>query len=155
MPIQVTLPLMPADIQKILPHRYPFIMLDKVTEFEDGVRIVGYKYLSSNEGFFQGHFPGRPTMPGVLMVEALAQLGAMFAKLSTGGASEDKLIVLAGVDDFRFRRQVSPGEFLRLECKDAKTKRGHWFIGAEASVDGIVVASGQLRASEVPTSVMD
>lgn len=92
--------------------------MDRVTAFQDLVDIVGYKNVTANEPFFMGHFPGRPLMPGVLMLEALAQLGAIFAKLSTGGANAQQLVVLSGFDEVRFRRNVVPGDVLKLEMKN-------------------------------------
>lgn len=145
----IELPLRAEQIQKILPHRYPFLMVDEITEFEDGVSITGKRCVSSNEPFFQGHFPNRPIMPGVMILEALAQLGAIFAKLSTGGADPNKLIVFSAADDVRFRRPVYPGAVLELKAGGHRRRNAHWWINTQASVDGVVVAEALVMATEV------
>ena len=118
----VTLPLGIDDIRRIIPHRYPFLFVDKVVEFEDSVRIVGIKNVSANEPFFEGHFPEKPIMPGVIILEALAQMGALFAKLSSGGVRGKKLIVFAGAESVRFRKLVFPGDVLRLEVSSHRRR---------------------------------
>ena len=145
----IELPLGTAQIQEIIPHRYPFLMIDKVVEFVDGERIVGIKNVSSNEPFFQGHFPGRPVMPGVLIIEALAQLGVIYAKLIDGGVPSNKLCVFSGVDAVRFRRQVFPGDVLRLELSSVKRKLVHWKMEAEAYVGEEKAVSGVIKATEI------
>ena len=145
----LNLPLGVQEIQEILPHRYPFLLLDKVTEFDDRVSIQGVKNVTVNEPYFQGHFPGRPIMPGVLILEALAQLGALFAKLSTGGVAPEKLIVFSGADDVRFRLPVVPGDILVLNMTLLKAKFGHWKMNGQALVGNEVVAEGVLKATEV------
>lgn len=122
------------DIQKIIPHRPPFLLVDRVDELEPGVRAVGKKCVSMDEPFFTGHFPGKAVMPGVLIVEALAQTGAI-AMLSLK-ENEGKLAYFAGIDKVKFKRQVVPGDVLRLEVEITKNK-GSFGIGtALASVDG-------------------
>jgi 3-hydroxyacyl-[acyl-carrier-protein] dehydratase len=130
----LTLPLEAADIMRIIPHRYPFLLIDRVVELEPGQRVVAIKNVTANEPQFTGHFPDRPIMPGVLMVEALAQAGAV-AVLSLP-AYRGKLALFAGIDDCRFRRTVLPGDTLRLEVTIEKL-RGVFGRGrAVASVDG-------------------
>ena len=148
METEIKLPLTMLDIQKILPHRFPMLLVDRVLEFEAGVNIVGRKNVSANEHFFVGHFPERPLMPGVLMLEALAQLGVIFFKLSSGQASWEKLIVFAGVDDCKFRRPVIPGDVLRLEMKLLRMRSGIWKMQGIASVEGETAVEAVLTAAE-------
>jgi len=108
------------EIQKILPHRYPFLLVDKIVEMEAGKRVVGIKNVSVNEPFFQGHFPGKPVMPGVLIIEAMAQVGAV-AILSME-AYAGGVALFAGIDRARFRRQVVPGDQLRIEVELTKLR---------------------------------
>lgn len=130
------------EIMSILLHRYPFILVDRIIELEAGKRAVGIKNVSMNEPFFQGHFPDYPVMPGVLIAEALAQLGAV-AVLSCDEYRE-KLPVFAGMDKFRFRRQVVPGDQLRLEA-DIIRLRGTIGKGTvKATVEGEVAAEGEI-----------
>jgi 3-hydroxyacyl-[acyl-carrier-protein] dehydratase len=103
------------EIMDLIPHRYPFILVDRVTEHIQGKRIKGYKNVSINEPFFQGHFPGDPIMPGVLQLEALAQLGAVL--MMSTEVAQGKLMVFAGMDNVRFRRMVVPGDRLDMECE--------------------------------------
>lgn len=129
-------------IQEILPHRYPFLLVDKILEIEEDRRIVGQKNVTGNESFFQGHFPGYPVMPGVLIVEALAQVGAVLVLKKPEFAG--KIALFAGIDKVRFRRQVVPGDVLRLEV-EVINFRG--FIGkarAKAFVDGEIACEGEL-----------
>jgi len=130
------------DIQGILPHRYPFLMVDKITEIEFGKRAVGIKNVTANEPFFQGHFPGKPIMPGVLIVEAMAQVGAV-AILGTE-EHKGKLAVFTGIDGLRFRRQVVPGDTLRMEIEMIYFKRGIGKAKAQAYVGDELAASGEL-----------
>lgn len=133
------------DIQKIIPHRYPFLLVDGILELEEGKRAVGIKNVSVNEPYFQGHFLeslGRPVMPGVLIVEALAQVGAC-AILSTE-ANRGKLALFAGIDKMRFKRQVFPGDCLTLEVELAKVKGPVGKGKATARVGGEVAAEGEL-----------
>lgn len=130
------------DIQEILPHRYPFLLVDKITEIEYGKRAVGIKNVTINEPFFQGHFPGAPIMPGVLIVEAMAQVGAV----AILGMEENKgkLAVFAGIDNLRFKRQVVPGDTLRMEVEMLYFKRGVGKAKAQAYVGDESAASGEL-----------
>jgi len=130
------------DIMSILPHRYPFLLVDRITELESGKRAVGIKNVTINEPFFQGHFPGEPIMPGVLIVEALAQVGGV-AVLSMP-EHKGKLALFTGINNFRFKQMVKPGDQLELSVT-MTAMRGHLGKGeAEARVDGKVVASGEL-----------
>lgn len=122
------------QIKEIIPHRYPFLLIDKVIEFEEGKRAVGIKNVTGNEDFFNGHFPDYPVMPGVLIVEALAQVGAvaMLKKEENSG----KLALFAGIDNCRFKRQVRPGDQLRLEVEMTRLKGPIGKAKAVATVDG-------------------
>ncbi len=130
------------QIQEIIPHRYPFLLVDRIVEIEWGQRAVGIKNVSVNEPFFQGHFPGNPIMPGVLIVEALAQVGAV----AILGMEEHrgKLAFFAGIDRVRFKRPVRPGDVLRLEVQVGKMRRNIGTGTGRATVDGQVVAEGEL-----------
>ena len=114
------LPLGPAEIRSLIPHRYPFLLVDRVEELEPGVRAVGVKNVTQNEPFFQGHFPDYPVMPGVLIVEAMAQVGAV--GVMAAGEHRDKLALFAGIDGVRFRRQVVPGDVLVMEVEIERLK---------------------------------
>ena len=137
-----------VEIQKILPHRYPFLMLDRVVEFEDNKRVVGIKNVTVNESFFMGHFPGRPVMPGVMQMEAMAQTGAILALRSSDGVPAGKIMLLVGIDSFRWKRQVVPGDVLRIEMVFVKRKRPLWVMDGTVTVDGHVVAAGRITAAE-------
>ena len=129
------LPLGAAEIRELIPHRYPFLLVDRIEELEPGVRVVGIKNVTQNEPFFQGHFPDYPVMPGVLVVEAMAQVGAV--GVMAGGEHKDKLALFAGIDGVRFRRQVLPGDVLRMEVEIGRLKgrvgrgRGRATVGDE------------------------
>jgi 3-hydroxyacyl-[acyl-carrier-protein] dehydratase len=137
-----TLPLEAADIMRILPHRYPFLLVDRIVELEPGVRAVGIKSVSANEPQFTGHFPGRPIMPGVLMVEALAQTAGV--AVLTLDAYRGKLGLFAGIDVLRFRRLVQPGDQLRLEITVEKLRGMFGRVQAVARVDGEPAVEGKL-----------
>ena len=113
-------PLGPAEIRRLIPHRYPFLLVDRIDELEPGVRVVGTKNVTQNEPFFQGHFPDFPVMPGVLIIEALAQVGAV--GVMAGVEHQDKLALFAGIDGVRFRRQVVPGDVLTMEVEIDRLK---------------------------------
>ena len=133
-----------TEIMKLLPHRYPMLLIDRILEIgEDGKRIVGLKNVSANEQFFQGHFPGMPVMPGVLIVEAMAQCAAV---LFLRGLPErdSKLFLFGGVDKARFRRQVVPGDQLILEIDVLQRRASTVRIGGVAKVNDVVVAEAEL-----------
>jgi 3-hydroxyacyl-[acyl-carrier-protein] dehydratase len=130
------------QIQKIIPHRYPFLLVDRIIEVEWGIRAVGIKNVSMGEPFFQGHFPDHPVMPGVLIVEALAQVGAV--ALLGMEENRGKIALFAGIDGVRFKRQVIPGEVLRLEVVVGKMRRGVGVGTATATVDGQLAVRGEL-----------
>lgn len=137
-----TLPLEAADIMRILPHRYPFLLVDRIVELEPGVRAVGIKQVTANEPQFTGHFPDRPIMPGVLMVEALAQAaGVVVYSLPE---YRGKLGLFAGIDDCRFKRMVVPGDTLRLEVTVEKLRGMFGRVRGVASVDGEVAVEATL-----------
>jgi 3-hydroxyacyl-[acyl-carrier-protein] dehydratase len=131
-----------AEIMRVIPHRYPFLLIDRVLELEPGKRVVAIKNVSANEPQFTGHFPERPIMPGVLMVEALAQAGAV-AVLSLA-ENRGKLALFAGIDACRFRRTVLPGDTLRLEITVEKLQRMFGRAQASATVDGEVAVEATL-----------
>lgn len=130
------------DIQKILPHRYPFLLVDKITELEEGKCITGIKNVSINEPFFQGHFPGNPIMPGVLICEALAQVGAVL--LLGMEENKGKLGVFTGINNFKFRKQVVPGDTLVLKAELLTYRHGMGKANVEATVDGKTAAKGEI-----------
>ncbi|MCL4139057.1 UNVERIFIED_CONTAM: hypothetical protein GTU68_041084 [Idotea baltica] len=139
-----------AEIRRLLPHRYPLLLVDRVRSFEQGVSIAGVKNVSANEEFFNGHFPEQPIMPGVLILESLAQLGVLFSKLDTDRSEEKVLEVFAGVDEVRFRRQVVPGDVLELKMTLVKRRKNIWKMEGIASVDGEIAAQGILTSSVIP-----
>ncbi len=135
-----------GQIMERLPHRYPFLLVDRVLECEPGQRLLAIKNVSMNEPFFQGHFPGKPVMPGVLIVEALAQATCLLA-METEESDDSLIYLLAGVDKARFKRQVAPGDQLHLEASLVKRKRGIWVFSTEARVDEQLVASAEIMCT--------
>lgn len=136
-----------VEIQNILPHRYPFLLIDKVVEFEEGKRIVAIKNVTANEPQFTGHFPGNPIMPGVLICEALAQAGAVM--LLSMPENKGKLGVFTGINNFKFRRQVVPGDTLTLTAELVMYRHGMGKANVEATVDGQVAAKGEISFAVV------
>ncbi len=136
------MPLDTRQIQEIIPHRWPFLLVDRILELEAGVRAVGLKHFTINEPFFQGHFPGNPIVPGVLVVEALAQVGSV-AILAVEN-NKGKIPFFAGIDGWRFRKPVLPGDSVRLEVNLTKMRGPVGKGAASASVEGTVVSEGEL-----------
>jgi beta-hydroxyacyl-ACP dehydratase FabZ len=134
-------------IQAVLPHRYPFLLVDRILEIEPGKRIVGLKNVTINEEFFQGHFPGKPVMPGVLIVEAMAQVGGVLL-LQEIEDRDSKLVYFMGIDDARFRRPVTPGDQLRFEVEVLRRK------SSTCKLKGMAYVDGQLAAEAVIMSAM-
>jgi 3-hydroxyacyl-[acyl-carrier-protein] dehydratase len=137
------------QIQQILPHRYPFLLIDKVLECEPGVRLSAVKNVTFNEPFFQGHFPTNPIFPGVLMIEAMAQATALLTAQSDDQFGSDTTYFLASVDKARFKKQVGPGDQLILEAIFVKSKRHLWSFECRAEVDGKLVASANIMCAAV------
>jgi 3-hydroxyacyl-[acyl-carrier-protein] dehydratase len=136
------------EIMRHLPHAYPFLLVDRVLECEVGQRIKAIKNVTINEPFFQGHFPGYPVMPGVLIIEAMAQVSAILAYITRGERHDAKsLLYFAGIDDARFKRPVFPGDQLVLESVELHAVRGVFKFAAKASVGGELVAQAQLMAA--------
>ena len=130
-----------TGIMKLLPHRYPFLLIDRIVACEPGESITAVKNVSINEPYFQGHFPGRPVMPGVLIIEAMAQAGGVLSHLTVGDVTPKPLYFLAGVNNARFRKTVLPGDQLMVHVGVDKVRRGIWFYKCSASVDGQTVVS--------------
>ena len=136
------------EIMRLLPHRYPFLLVDRVLECEAGQRIKAVKNVTLNEPFFQGHFPGYPVMPGVLVIEAMAQVSAILAYVTRGERHDAKsLLFFAGIDDARFKRPVFPGDQLVLESVELNVVRSVFKFAAKASVGGELVAEARLMAA--------
>ena len=138
------------DIQRILsilPHRYPFLLVDRVVECVPNSHIKAYKNVTVNEPFFQGHFPGAPIMPGVLILEALAQAGGLLAVSGLEGNLDDKHFLITGLDGVKFRKQVVPGDRLDLECSNIRMKLKLCKMDARAYVDGKLAAEAQITAA--------
>lgn len=134
------------DIMKILPHRYPFLLVDRITEFEAGKRIIGKKNVTINEPCFLGHFPEHPIMPGVLILEAMAQVGGVYAILAKE-VGENQVPYFVGIDKAKFRKPVLPGDVLILALELLKVRRGIYTFKGTATVDGKLVAEAELKAT--------
>jgi beta-hydroxyacyl-ACP dehydratase FabZ len=137
-----------AAIMEILPHRYPFLLVDRILSIEDGRRVVGIKNVTVNEPFFQGHFPGHPVMPGVLIVEAMAQVGAVLL-LRGVPDRRSKLVYFAGIDGAKFRRPVVPGDTVRFEVQVLKLRSRSARLRGEAYVGDTLVAEAELFSSMI------
>ena len=143
-----------TQIQAILPHRYPFLLVDRIIEYEMGKRVVGIKNVTMNEPFFQGHFPGAPVMPGVLIVEAMAQTAGVMM-LASIPDRESKLVFFTGIDGAKFRKPVVPGDQLRLELTVLKYRGRYIRLRGEAYVDGVLVAEAEIASSLVDRNVIE
>ena len=146
--MDIELPLYAKDILKLLPHRYPFILIDRVMEFEAHTRLVAIKNVTMNEPFFQGHFPSLPVMPGVLIIEAMAQSSGTLSILSLGGRDPDEIYFFVGIDNARFKRQVVPGDRLVFEITQLSAKRGISKYKAVATVDGEIAAEAEIMCAK-------
>lgn len=146
---KLQLPLDVVAINKLLPHRYPFLLVDRVLEFEPYKRVLAIKNVSANEPFFQGHFPGNPVMPGVLVVEALAQAGGILTQLSHQSNVDGKVFYLVKIDNTKFSRMVVPGDRLELDVTLKRTIRNMAQYIAIARVDGQQVACAEILCAEV------
>ncbi|MCC2640291.1 MAG: fabZ [Nitrospira sp.] len=134
-----------VEIQSILPHRYPFLLVDRISELDPDRRIVGIKNVTINEPFFQGHFPGRPVMPGVLILEALAQVGGVLAFKSLGSVG-GPVVYLTGIDAAKFRKPVLPGDILRLEVDVIKKRPPFWKMQGRAFIESELVCEAVVTA---------
>ena len=132
---------------ELLPHRYPFLLIDKIIAVSPGASITALKNVTINEPFFQGHFPGRPVMPGVLVIEAMAQAGGVLSHVTLGDVDPKPLFFLAGVNDARFRRTVLPGDQIVVQVDVDKIRRGIWFYNCSASVDGQLAVSADITCA--------
>ena len=140
------------EIMKVLPHRYPFLMIDRVLECDPGVRVVALKNVTINEPCFMGHFPGTPVFPGVLIVEAMAHACGIVA-MSANPDLGKKIVYLVGLDGFRFRKPVVPGDALRITVEKIAEKRSIWKFSALVEVEGKRVAEGEVMATVVDPPV--
>lgn len=141
---------MEYDISKVmeyLPHRYPFLLVDRVVDIDEGKTLTAIKNVSINEPFFQGHFPGLPIMPGVLLLEALAQATGLLSFISMGDGHKSKIYMLVGIDKARFRGQVVPGDQVTLKVSLKRNMRGIGMYQCEAMVDGELVAEAEMMCS--------
>ena len=134
------------QILKVLPHRYPFLLVDRIEEVEEGVRVNGYKNVTVNEPFFQGHFPDHPIMPGVLIVEAMAQVGGAYVTV-LDDIADDQVTYFVGIDKARFRKPVLPGDVLRMELELVSRRRGIYQFKGTAYVGDTKVADAELKAT--------
>ena len=134
------------DVMKLLPHRYPFLLVDKITRFIKDEQIVGVKNVTINEPFFQGHFPDHPVMPGVLILEAMAQVGGVYA-IVANEVGENQVPYFVGIDKAKFRKPVQPGDVLVLSLELQKVRRGLYYFLGKATVDGKLVAEAELKAT--------
>jgi 3-hydroxyacyl-[acyl-carrier-protein] dehydratase len=143
------LPLNYQDIIKMLPHRYPFLLVDRITELEPWKRIVGIKNVTINEQFFQGHFPGNPVMPGVLIIEAMAQVGGVLARVSVSegkDVNEAPTVYFMSIDNVKFRKPVVPGDQLKFELIPIRTGSRVWKLAGKAFVEGSLAAEAEFMA---------
>ncbi|MFU2208480.1 3-hydroxyacyl-ACP dehydratase FabZ [Solidesulfovibrio sp. C21] len=143
-----------TEIFDLLPHRYPFLLVDRVLEYDPGVSITAIKNVTINEPFFQGHFPGVPVMPGMLILEALAQAGGILVSKTLEGPLGDRIFMFTGVEKAKFRRPVTPGDQVVLRCFDLKRRMALCRMRAEATVDGKIAAEAELTAAVVDKATL-
>lgn len=151
--MQVNLPIEAKDIQKLIPHRYPFMLLDRIVSFESGKSLEALKNISMNEPQFQGHFPDFPVMPGVLIIEAMAQACGALAILTEGGRKENEIYFFAGIDNARFKRQVIPGDQLVFEIELLQSKRGIGKFKAVAKVGEELAVEAEIMCAKRTVAV--
>lgn len=132
-------------VQELLPHRYPFLLVDRVVELEAGKRIVGLKNVTINEPFFQGHFPGQPLMPGVLLLEVMAQVGGLLARKTISGKGKP-VVMLTGVEKAKFRKPVVPGDQLRVEVNLVKRRDPFWKMAGKIVIEGALACEAEMTA---------
>ena len=142
----VTLPVDVRTIQSLIPHRYPFLLVDRAEDYNPGQSIVGIKCVTINEPFFQGHFPGNPVMPGVLIIECMAQTAAVLVVTTLGPEWQGKLVYFMTVENAKFRKPVVPGDQMRVHVVKQRQRGNIWKFSAEAKVDGKVVAEATYAA---------
>lgn len=135
-----------TEIMGVLPHRYPFLLVDSLEEVEEGKKVIGYKNVTINEPFFQGHFPGHPIMPGVLIIEAMAQVGGAYTSV-VDEVGDGKVTYFVGIDKARFRKPVLPGDVLRMELEILSKRRGIYQFEGKAYVGETLVAQAELKAT--------
>ena len=131
---------------RMIPHRYPFLMIDRVVDVVSGESCVGVKNVTINEPFFQGHFPQRPVMPGVLVIEAMAQTAAVIVVEKLGVENQGKLVYFMTIEEARFRRPIGPGDQIRIHCRKERSRGNVWKFSAEAQVDGVLCAEATFSA---------
>jgi 3-hydroxyacyl-[acyl-carrier-protein] dehydratase len=136
-----------VEIQKWIPHRYPFLLIDKIVDLVADSHIIALKNVTANESFFQGHFPQKPVMPGVLIIEAMAQAAAVFARYSEPELVKDKTFYLVGVDEFKWKQMVVPGDTLRIHMRSVRKRNPLWIMEGDVSVDGKIVTQGKVTAA--------
>lgn len=147
--MDLSLPIDVRTLQKLLPHRYPFLLIDRVIAYDtEALTLTAIKNVTVNEPFFQGHFPGFPVMPGVLIIEAMAQACGTLAILSHGGRADDEIYFFVGIDNARFKRQVIPGDQLKFEVQLLANKRGIGKFKAVALVDGQIAAEAEIMCAK-------
>jgi len=144
----ISLPIEARDIQKLIPHRYPFMLIDRIIAFESGKSLTALKNISINEPQFTGHFPDFPVMPGVLIIEAMAQACGALAILTEGGRNSDEIYFFAGIDNARFKRQVIPGDQLVFQIQLLQSKRGIGKFAAQALVDGELAVEAEILCAK-------
>ena len=133
-------------VMELIPHRYPFLMVDKIEEIELGARVIGIKNVSINENFFQGHFPSRPVFPGVLIIESMAQTAGCLVVATLGKEAEGKLVYFMTIDDARFRKPVVPGDQLKIHVEKSRNRGSVWKFTGAAKVDDVLVAEATFSA---------